>query len=153
VAAIPPVKVLRILWVAMQKRGKTGEMLLFVWQVIAACAAVGIVAGLLCALLSMPKTGYDCNICVKVSCQNFLGWECARSVNREGHCQLLVFPDTTGQLVCPSDQQVELGPVQLPLVGSLDGICASHCYADAPRLIAPPNATVLSPPPRRSSTA
>jgi hypothetical protein len=111
---------------ALQKHGKSGDMCLVIWQVLAACAAVGISAGLIVAVLVMPPTGFDCDLCVKASCHNMLGWQCARSVNPKGYCRLLVFPDSTGRLVCPSDTEVDLGSVQTPLQGFND-LCAQRC--------------------------
>jgi hypothetical protein len=117
----------------MQRGGKATEWLLVAWQVAAAAAAVGIAAGVLAALLVMPKTGYACGFCDDVSCQNFLGWNCGTSVNRKGYCEVLLFPDSSVTLVCPAGERVAL-----PKGHGLDGVqaqCAARCPDVAP---APP---------------
>ena len=103
---------------------------------------IGLAAGVLIALLTMPKTGYDCRICEEASCQNFLGWQCANSYNRDGYCQALVYPDSSVALVCPAGNTVRL-PNGSNLT-NVDAICSQRCGVQDSEAITSP---VSSPAP------
>ena len=111
----------------MQRGAKSSERWLIIWQVFAACIVVALAAGVVVALLAMPDRGYECGVCDEANCQNILGWDCKNGIDRQGSCQLLVFPDSSGSLVCPTEDRVDLGTVQTPFRQDLSALCAERC--------------------------
>lgn len=123
----------------MQRGGKASERWLIIWQVLAACIVVALAAGVVVALLAMPDRGYECDVCDEANCQSILGWDCKYGINRQGSCQLLVFPDSSGSLVCPTDDRVDLGVVDTPFRQDLGALCEERCGEAAAAAVPAPD--------------
>ena len=113
----------------LKRGGVARERLLVLWQVLLSVFVVAIAAGVAIALLVMPRTGFECRICEYVTCQSFLGWECNEAVNRDGFCRVLVFPDASASLICPSGFEIPFDAAMTVDQEAIDESCEMQCGA------------------------
>eukprot|EP00892_Ulva_mutabilis_P006025 jgi/Ulvmu1/3795/UM018_0005.1 len=129
---------------ASKQGSRSAERLVIAWQVTLTALLVAAAVSVLASVLSMPRTGYDCGICDEVTCQSLLGWRCAAAANRQGFCEIRVFPDNSAVIVCPSREEIQIDAVNgnFALL-DVDAECDARCGAGAPP--APPAAAVSPP--------
>jgi len=103
------------------------------WQVTLCALLVAAAVSVLASVLSMPRTGYKCDLCDDVTCQSFFGWRCSAAANRQGFCEIRVFPDSSAVLVCPSREEIEIEAVNgnFALL-DVDAECDERCGAGGP---------------------
>lgn len=122
----------------MQRSTRSAERLVIAWQVALAAVVVATGVSVLASMLRMPRTGYRCDVCNTVTCQSFLGWRCGAAANREGFCEIRVFPDSSAVLVCPSQEEVQIASVSGDFAMlDVDAECDARCGGTVPS--APPD--------------
>lgn len=119
----------------VKRRARARERTLVLSQVLLAVCVVAMAAGVAIALLAMPRTGFDCRACEHGACQSFLGWQCNAAVNREGFCRVLVFPDASASLVCPSGLELPVDAAAVQSQTTIDAACESQCRAAEARVV------------------
>lgn len=123
----------RSVYVCMQRSSRSAERLVIAWQIALAAVVVATGVSVLASMLRMPRTGYRCDLCNAVTCQSFLGWRCGAAANREGFCEIRVFPDSSAVLVCPSQDEIVIEAVTGDFAMlDVDAECDARCGGPLP---------------------